>query len=210
MAERILEKKKEVKTFTDFLRSSFGWVLEPIVRFLDRLGVKPNMVTLVGLLGTLASAYLLSQGNFRWGGFLYLVSGPIDALDGALARLQGGAEDFGSFVDSVTDRYSELFVFAAVLWYSLQNGDNWLALASYFAAFGSVLVSYTRARAQSLGLEAKVGLFSRVERIIILGPLLLFNLPFVGVGLIAVGANLTALQRVLHVRNQAHERNHKS
>lgn len=206
MVEGSIESKKERRTFTDFLRANFGWVLEPIVRFLSRMGVKPNMVTAAGLIGTIASAYLLSQGNFFWGGLAYLISGPIDALDGALARLQGEEEDFGAFVDSVTDRYSELFVFAALLWYSLQHGDNWLALASYFAAFGSVLVSYTRARAQSLGLEAKVGLFSRVERIIILGPLLLFNLPHIGVGLIAAGANLTALQRVLHVRNQAHER----
>ena len=204
LIEGSIEKKKEAKTFTEFLRSTFGWVLVPIVRFLDRVGVKPNMLTLAGFIGTLYSAYLFSQGQFSWGGLVYLVSGPIDALDGALARLQGEAEDFGAFVDSVTDRYSELFVFAGLLWYSLQNGDSWLAMATYLAAFGSVLVSYTRARAQSLGLEAKVGLFSRVERIIVLGPLMLFNLPYWGVGLIAVGANLTALQRVLHVRNLAH------
>ena len=209
MVEVSIEKKKQRKTFTDFLRASFGWVLEPIVRFLDNLGVKPNMLTFAGLLGTLGSAYLLANGIFTWGGFLYLFSSSIDALDGALARLQGGSEDFGAFVDSVTDRYSELFIFAALLWYSLQQADNWLALASYFAAFGSVLVSYTRARAQSLGLEAKVGLFSRVERILILGPALLFNLPYLGVGLVAIGANFTALQRVLHVRNEVHQRNHE-
>lgn len=209
MVEGSIEKKKQRKTFTEYLRATFGWVLEPIVRFLNNLGVKPNMLTLAGLLGTLGSAYLLAQGNFSWGGFLYLFSSFLDALDGSLARLQGESEDFGAFVDSVTDRYSELFVFAALLWYSLQQQDNWLALASYFAALGSVLVSYTRARAQSLGLDAKVGLFSRVERIIIFGSALLFNLPYIGVGLIAVGANFTALQRVLHVRNEVHHRNHK-
>lgn len=201
--ESSIEKKKNRRTFTEQLRVSFNWVLEPAARGLHRLGVQPNLLTLSGLLGTTVAAYLVSQGSFSWGGFTMLLMGPIDALDGALARLRGEPEDFGAFVDSVTDRYSELVIYLGLLWYSLSRDEHILALLAYLAAFGSVLVSYTRARAQSLGLEAKVGLFSRVERFLILGPALLFNIPLVGVSLIAVGANLTALQRILHVRGEA-------
>jgi CDP-diacylglycerol--glycerol-3-phosphate 3-phosphatidyltransferase len=129
----------------------------------------------------------------------------VDAFDGPLARLRGEPRDFGAFVDSVSDRYAELLTYAGLLWYSLQHQDTWLSLAVYFAAFGSVLVSYTRARAQSLGYEAKVGIFSRVERIFILGLALFFNYVFIGVTLIAVGSNLTALRRVWHVRYEAHK-----
>ena len=84
--------------------------------------------------------------------------------------------------------------------------STWLVIMSYFAVSGSLLVSYTRARAQSLGLDAKVGFFSRLERLMVLVAALLFNIPFIGISLIAVGANLTALQRILHVRSESRKR----
>ncbi|MQC26330.1 MAG: CDP-alcohol phosphatidyltransferase family protein [Chloroflexi bacterium] len=203
MAETVQQGKKRT-TFTEWLRSTFRWVLEPTASFLNRMGVQPNMLTVSGLVGTSVGAWLVSQGEFSWGGFLILLMGPIDALDGALARLKGESEDFGAFVDSVTDRYSELVVYGGLLWYSLGHTLSGWSLAVYLAAFGSMLVSYTRARAQSLGMEAKVGWFSRVERVLILGPALLFNIPFIGVAIIAAGSNLTALQRIWHVRAEAH------
>jgi len=193
-------------TFTDRLRISFGWVLDPVIHLLERLRIHPNWLTITGLLGITVAAYFLSQGYFTAGGFLFLLMTAFDALDGALARRRGEPHNFGAFVDSVSDRYSELVVYAGLLWFALSQPNPWLAMITYFAAFGSVLVSYIRARAQSLGLEARIGLFSRVERYLILGPSLLFNIPFVGVGLIALGANLTALQRILHVRQVAHQR----
>lgn len=171
-----------------------------------RAGVHPNVLTLTGVLGTVVSAVLAAKGMFAWSGFVYLLMSPIDALDGALARRLGEPENFGAFVDSVSDRYGELFIFGGLLWYSLEQGSVIWSMAVYLAAFGSVLVSYVRARAQSLGMEAKVGLLSRVERILVLGPSLLFNIPWVGVGIIALGANVTALHRILHVRAQAHRR----
>jgi len=187
-------------TFTDRLRLNFGWVLNPAVEFLDKLGVHPNQLTLVGVLGSVAAAILVSQGQFSWGGLVILLTGPVDALDGALARHRGEPQEFGAFVDSVTDRYSELAVYAGLLWAAQQQGELGFLMAVYLAAFGSMLVSYVRARAQSLGFESKGGLFSRVERFLILSIFLLFNLPLLGVGLIAVGANFTALQRIWYVR----------
>lgn len=205
---RIVEqaiKDAKVKTFTDFLRVVFKNVIDPIAAFLNRLGLKPNTVTLSGLIGHTAAAYLIAQGEVTWGGLLILVMAPVDALDGAMARLRGEPSKFGAFIDSVTDRYSELVLFGGLLVYFL-NQNNWLGCGLvYLAAAGSVMVSYTRARAETLGFDGKIGLLSRVERYIILIPSLIFNLSIYGLGIIAVLANFTAVQRIWSVRKQAHE-----
>ncbi len=190
-------------TFTDRLRINFGFLLDPAVAFLDRIGVHPNQLTALGVLGTTAAAYLVSQGQFTWAGFVVLIIGPVDALDGPLARLRGEPVGFGAFVDSVADRYSELALYAGLLWVAQASGDWRLSFLVYFAAFGSVLVSYVRARAQSLGMDAKGGILTRVERFIIMTACLIFNFPFIGVGILAVGTNLTAIQRIWHVRKMA-------
>jgi CDP-diacylglycerol--glycerol-3-phosphate 3-phosphatidyltransferase len=187
-------------TFTDRLRISFAWLVDPIVEFLFKLGAHANHITVLGLLGITLGAYFASQGNFTWAGVMVLVMTPFDALDGALARRRGEPQEFGAFVDSVSDRYSELVVYGGLIWWASGQRDLALTMASYLAAFGSVLVSYIRARAQSVGLEAKVGLLSRVERYLVLGPALLFSVPLIGASIIAIGANLTALQRIAHVR----------
>ena len=205
LAGHIDEDHKTI-TFTERLRINFAWFLKPSAVFFDRIGVQPNMLTVAGLVGTAIGSWFVARGMFAWGGFLMLLMGPIDALDGALARLKGEPENFGAFVDSVTDRYSELVIYGGLLWYSLGHWAPEWSLVVFLAAFGSVLVSYTRARAQSLGMDAKVGWFSRVERFLILGPSLLFNIPMIGVALVAIGSNLTALQRIGHVRAQAHQR----
>jgi CDP-diacylglycerol--glycerol-3-phosphate 3-phosphatidyltransferase len=121
-----------------------------------------------------------------------------------MARLRGEPSDFGAFVDSVTDRYSELVIFLGLLLYYNSQGDWVSTLGVYLAAAGSVLVSYVRARAQSLGYEAKVGILTRAERYAVLAPSLIFNIPWVGVWIIAVLANITAFQRIIHVRRIAH------
>ncbi|KPL78233.1 hypothetical protein ADN00_07075 [Ornatilinea apprima] len=183
----------------------FKNVIDPIAAFLNRLGLKPNTVTLSGLIGHTAAAYLIAQGEVTWGGLLILVMAPVDALDGAMARLRGEPSKFGAFIDSVTDRYSELVLFGGLLVYFL-NQNNWLGCGLvYLAAAGSVMVSYTRARAETLGFDGKIGLLSRVERYIILIPSLIFNLSIYGLGIIAVLANFTAVQRIWSVRKQAHE-----
>ncbi len=121
-----------------------------------------------------------------------------------MARLRGESSEFGAFVDSVTDRYSELVIFGGLLVYFLRQ-QEWLGAGLvYLAAAGSVLVSYIRARAQSVGFDTKIGIFSRVERYLVLIPGLVFNQPLIAVAIIALFANITALQRILHVRSQAY------
>jgi CDP-diacylglycerol---glycerol-3-phosphate 3-phosphatidyltransferase len=197
--------RSEKPTLTDVLRVHFKGVINPVAAFINRIGITPNMLTLTGLVGNIVAAVFLSQGSFLVGGLIVLLVGPLDALDGALARLRGEPSRFGAFVDSVTDRYSELFIFGGLMLHYLQHSDWLWAGVVYAAAAGSILVSYTRARAEGVGYSAKCGLLTRAERFAILIPSLLFNFAEIGVALIAVFANFTALQRVYHVRKQAQE-----
>jgi CDP-diacylglycerol---glycerol-3-phosphate 3-phosphatidyltransferase len=198
--------KKEAVTLTDILRARFKGVLEPIAGFLNRLGLMPNTATLLGLMGTAVGSLFLAMGQITVGGLIILIAAPMDALDGTMARMRGESSEFGAFVDSVTDRYAELVIFGGLIFYYVQHQD-WLGvILSYLAAAGSVLVSYIRARAQSVGFETKIGIFTRVERYLVLIPSLIFNLPLIGVGVIALFANITAFQRIWHVRSQAYEK----
>jgi len=196
-------KQKQPFTLTDFLRSRFKGVLDPIALFLNRIGLMPNTVTILGLAGNTLGAYFLARGQMTLGGILIFLMGPIDALDGTMARLRGDQTEFGAFVDSVTDRYSELVIFGGLLYYYLQQGDWLMVILAYLAAAGSILVSYTRARAQSLGMETKVGILTRLERYLVLSPALIFNIPNIALWILAVLTNLTAMQRIIDVRRKA-------
>jgi CDP-diacylglycerol--glycerol-3-phosphate 3-phosphatidyltransferase len=194
------------KTFSDYLRLWFKWVLDPLGGFFNGLGLTPNMMTMLGLIGNSVGAYYLAMGHMLTGGLLVLLMTPIDALDGTMARLRGESSDFGAFVDSVSDRYSELIIYAGLLYHFLRLGEPLGGILVFGAAAGSVLVSYVKARAEGLGFEAKVGLLTRVERYLVLAPSLVFNQLYIGLGIIAIFANITALQRIWHVRSQAHQR----
>jgi CDP-diacylglycerol--glycerol-3-phosphate 3-phosphatidyltransferase len=202
-----LETKKESKSLEMFLRKTFKGVLDTIATAVNKTGILPNTVTILGLAGTIFGAYLLATGKIFWGGLVILVTGPIDALDGTMARLRGEQTEFGAFVDSVTDRYSELFILAGLLFYYVGKQESLNTILVYFAAAGSVLVSYVKARAEGLGFTAKVGLLSRVERYLIIAPALLLNVPHIALWIIAILANFTALQRIFFVRRQAIEQN---
>ena len=194
------------RTFTDYLRLWFKWVLDPLGGFFNRLGLTPNMMTMLGLLGNTIGAYFLARGEMLTGGIFVLLMTPIDALDGTMARLRGESSDFGAFVDSVSDRYSELIIYGGLLYHFLTLGDPLGGMLVFGAAAGSVLVSYVKARAEGLGYEAKVGLLTRAERYIVLAPSLVFNQLYIGLGIIALFANITALQRIWYVRGHAHEK----
>jgi len=204
LAEEAVEPKKRL-TLTDQMRVRFKGVVDPIGAFLNRLGLTPNMMTVLGLIGNTIGAVFLALGQMTIGGLIILLMGPVDALDGTMARLRGEPSEFGAFVDSVTDRYSELIIFGGLLYFYAEQGLWLLAVVVYLAAAGSVLVSYTRARAQSLGYETKVGILTRVERYLVLAPLLVFNLPSVAVWIIAILTNITALQRILDIRRQVYK-----
>ncbi len=194
------------KTFTDILRVGFKWVLDPVGGFLNKLGLSPNTVTLLGVLGNIIAAFFIVRGQISIGGIIILVVWPIDALDGTMARLRGEASAWGAFVDSVSDRYSELIVLGALLYHFTVIGDQTSAVVTFAAAAGSILVSYVKARAEAQSFSAKEGLLTRAERYFVLGPSLAFNIPVIGVWIIAILANITALQRIWVVRSQAHEK----
>jgi CDP-diacylglycerol--glycerol-3-phosphate 3-phosphatidyltransferase len=192
-------------SFTDLMRIKFKGILNPIASFLNRLGLKPNSITIFGLVGQIGAAILLGFGEIMWGGIVLLIFAPIDALDGTMARLRNEPTRFGGFVDSVTDRYSELIIFAGLLYYFAQSQNVLGIMLVFFAAAGSIMVSYTRARAEALNYDAKIGILSRLERYLIIIPCLIFQIPIIAMGITAVFANITALQRVISVRKQAYE-----
>ncbi|MEW5872442.1 MAG: CDP-alcohol phosphatidyltransferase family protein [Chloroflexota bacterium] len=200
-----MTETKQPLTLTDLMRVRFKGILDPIGAFLNRLGLMPNTMTILGLVGNTIGAYFLARGNMTLGGILILLMGPVDALDGTMARLRGMAGQFGAFVDSVTDRYSELVIFAGLLYYYTQTGDKLACMLVYAAAAGSVLVSYVRSRGQSLGWDTKIGLLTRLERYLVLAPSLILNFPMIGLWILAIFANLTAVQRIIDVRRQAYQ-----
>ncbi|WP_022853977.1 CDP-alcohol phosphatidyltransferase family protein [Thermodesulfatator atlanticus] len=186
-------------TLTDRVRELSKPFLIPIADFLARLKIPPNAVSLAGFLGCVATGIALGLGYFRLAGLLLLIFGPLDAIDGLLARRSGKKSTFGAFFDSTLDRYAEIAIFGGFIFYAFQIGHMLLGLAAFLALCGSLMVSYTRARAEALGIECKVGLLTRFERLAILtaGLLLEWFLPVLI--FIAFFANLTALQRIIHV-----------
>lgn len=189
--------------FEAFLRRAFRQPLDAVAGFLMKLGIDPDSVTLFGLAGTIAAACLVASGRLLAGGAVMAVMAPLDAVDGALARKKGVAGKFGAFLDSVVDRYDEMFLLAGVLYHFQSQANTLGVMLTYAALCGSVLVSYTRARAEGLGFSGKTGIFSRIERTIVLILGLLVNQLLVSVGIIAILANVTALQRIFFVWKQS-------
>lgn len=140
---------------------------------LGRMGVNPNVVTTLGFLVTVSAGVAFFLGNVRTGGLLILLGGLMDILDGAIARAANLSTKFGSFYDSTLDRASEVVVLLGVMSLYLGTGRNigepWMVYLVVLALAGSLMVSYTRARAEGLGIDCKVGLMQRAERIILLG-----------------------------------------
>ncbi len=172
-------------------------------RVLGRTPISPNMLTVVGLLLTLAVTATLASGHLVWGGILVLLTSAFDMFDGALARATKRNSVFGAFFDSTVDRYAEALVFFGLLLYFQGLGGHLFELSMvYLTIVGSLMVSYTRARAESLGVECKVGLLARPERVILLSLGLIIGwLPFT-LAVLAIFTNVTAVQRIYHVWTQ--------
>lgn len=186
---------------SDRLRSWTRWLVEPIARALHRLGVTPNALTVTGFLLTAINAWLLAEGRLALAGALILAFSALDAFDGTLARLSGQVTRFGAFLDSVLDRYAEAVLFFGLLvFFGRAGSQEAVYIYLTFAALtGSFMVSYTRARAEGLGLTCKSGWFTRVERIIVLAAGLLSGWIRPVLWLLAILTNLTAVQRMAHV-----------
>jgi len=167
-----------------------------------KTGISPNIITAVGLLIALVTAWVLYTGHFFLGGFLVLVSGAFDMLDGAVARISGGGTRFGAVLDSTFDRLSEAALFLGLLaFYAEQSSFQEVVLVGA-ALVGSMMTSYVRARAEGLGLKCEVGLFTRPERVILLAIGLFSDQMLVILWVIAVLSNLVAWQRLLYVWQQ--------
>jgi CDP-diacylglycerol--glycerol-3-phosphate 3-phosphatidyltransferase len=184
------------------IRDSFGIRLRkgftPFISTLHRLGVTPNQITVVGTILNAGVAILIIADHLIWAGVLVLVAGICDMLDGSLARLANLSSPFGAFFDSTLDRVSEGMVLAAICYVFARQGHSVDAALATLALLGSLMVSYTRARAETLGLECKSGIMTRPERIILVAIGLFFNvLPYVIYILLALTA-FTVGQRVVH------------
>ena len=187
-------------TLTDRVRGLTASTLGRIGMALHRMGIHPDTITLVGLIFVAAAAVLIAQGQHQAGALVLLLGLPLDALDGAVARAMQRQNPFGGVLDSVLDRYADGFIFGALGYYFSSQGqqDNFLlALAALVGSYG---VSYVRARAGEADLSVKVGWFTRMERVaVILLALLVPALLVPGLWLLALGTNITAVQRLWYV-----------
>ena len=211
--------------YRDFLQQLIYKIINPLVKGMIRIGITPNFITTTGLLLNILAACLFiyagkttdaSAGDLSlvgWTGALILFAGLFDMMDGRVARVGNLASTFGALYDSVLDRYSELFTLFGISFYLNLQGYFWGSIITFIALIGSLMVSYVRARAEGLGLECKVGLMQRPERVVLtsLGalfcgifsdchafdPLLILITPLC---VIAVLANWTALVRLNHCR----------
>ncbi|MGO8950864.1 MAG: CDP-alcohol phosphatidyltransferase family protein [Ktedonobacterales bacterium] len=181
-------------------------VAEVIVTPLAKIGMTPNMATLLGLLLNAVAAAIIASGNLRIGGVMLLFAGLFDMVDGALARIRNQMTTFGAFLDSTLDRYSEGIVLLGVILFALSIHAStlrtWIVALAYIAALSSLMVSYARARAEGLGMTLKSGLMARPERVLLLAAgliiggesWLVWTLAF-----LAVTSTFTAIQRIVTV-----------
>ena len=184
-----------------------AWVrrhAQALMAALGRLPITPNQITFVGLGLTFVASVLAALGHLRWAGVVLIFAGTFDILDGALARSSGRSYPYGAFLDSTLDRYSEGAIYIGLAAYFASTSgplQRWLLLATVAALAGSFLVSYVRARAQSLGFTCETGLFKRPERVVVTVVGLIFGgvLLTIVVFLLAILTNLTALQRIREV-----------
>jgi len=174
------------------------WLLYKIVYALAATGIQPNLLTFLGLVVNTWAAVLFARGRFQAAGGVMLLAGLFDMVDGRVARAQGRPTKFGAFFDSVIDRYSDLILFVGLLVYYAGVGRSRYAVLVGVAMAGSVMVSYTRARAESLIPECKAGFFERPERIVLMIIGALANRMAPTLWLLAIGPNLTVIHRIIH------------
>ena len=205
-------------------RERYFKIVGPVADLFARAGIHPNILSIAGLLLSIAAGAIYCHGSFFWAAWVVVLAGICDTLDGSIARQTNKKSDFGAFFDSTLDRYSDMFLFIGLAYYfaggrpffmPLQTGGSpevspWTVTAIIFAIAGSFMVSYTRARAEGLGMECKAGMMQRPERItlLVIGSLL-GSIPVVGILLLklvllalAISTNLTAGYRIMFIKNR--------
>ncbi|MGA8848970.1 MAG: CDP-alcohol phosphatidyltransferase family protein [Dehalococcoidia bacterium] len=193
----------------DIRRNLAYRITNPIVGILSKSGITPNALTFINLALSIVAAYIIATNHLILGGVLVLVSGLFDLLDGALARFTKQTTKFGGILDSTVDRISEAATLCGLLiWYVPQEGASLKIVLIFVVLIGSFLVSYIRARAEGLGWQCQVGLFTRAERVIVLAIGLLINQIFihsifVALCVLVVFVFITVVQRLVYLWKQA-------
>lgn len=174
--------------------------LSPLGKIVAKTHLTPNTITVIGLGLNIGVATVIASGNLVLGGVLVLLAGGFDALDGAVARVTGQTSEFGGFLDSTLDRYSEAIVFGGLLVYLTRTDAGTVPiLLTYITIVGSLMISYSRSKAEAIGIRGDIGFAQRLERIVILSVALVISQPVWGLWVLAIATQLTALHRILHV-----------
>ena len=192
-----LPRGEPQRTFS--YKKAFRELIRPLARLLSAMRVHPDTLTHLGWTLAVVSAVLFGLGRVRTAGAVMLLAGLFDALDGAVARESNRMSDFGAFLDSTMDRFSELAIFVGILFFYASSGSPYETLLAGAAMTFSLLTSYTRSRAEGLGIRCEVGLLERAGRVVILSLFALAGFLTAGIALVAAGALVTTVQRILHV-----------
>ncbi len=191
----------------DLRRTLSNRITRPLAPVLYRLGLTPNAISWLGLIITFVAAAFIGMGNLLAGGILILVAGLFDIMDGALARYSNKASASGALLDSTFDRISEASLLLGLLIYNLRTEANFvISILIFTTLIASFLVSYIRARAEGLGVDCKVGLFTRAERVIILALGLLVGQVLIALAVMAFFSSVTVIQRFVYAYCKAREK----
>ena len=196
--------KWKINVLPDGIKNWYLRLINPVIEFLVTLKLNPNFLTTIGFIVTIGAAVLFTLGHLAIAGWIILLAGTFDIIDGKVARATKRVTKFGALYDSTLDRYSEVIMFFGMAFYFIKMEMVITSIAVSFALGGSVMVSYVRARAEALGLQCKVGIMQRPERVVYIGFGAIFSIFHIGtlifaILLIAVFANITAVQRVYHI-----------
>jgi phosphatidylglycerophosphate synthase len=200
-------KKVKPRTLSNRMRALANGLTTKLGTALHSIGVHPDAVTVFGLILVALGAFLISQDQMQMAALMLILALSFDALDGAVARAMQRTGKFGAMLDSTLDRYADGFIFAALSYHFAVLDRFDMMLLAQAALIGSILVSYTRARAGGLKVDCEVGLFTRMERIVVI--LVMLLIPFLldwGVLLLAIGTNFTAMQRLWFVYQSLNNR----
>jgi CDP-diacylglycerol--glycerol-3-phosphate 3-phosphatidyltransferase len=187
------------------ISAKIGHALDPVFLkiyslFFKNKVINPNIFTIAGMVFAIISSFCIALGFLLFGAIFLFVSGFFDLMDGALARNTGNVTIFGAFLDSVFDRYSDLFIMFGLFIFFAMQGDTLYAILTFFASIGIAIIPYAKARAEASSIQCNTGILERPERLIILFIGLLFNLlPYVVI-VLAVLTHVTVIQRILFVK----------